>query len=496
MTGKALYSPSMTDVMRPTSSGLHRTAIRRGALSRPVQLALDSDVLTSGSTFFDYGCGRGEDIVGLRRLHFDADGWDPVSRPDGVRRNADVVNLGYVVNVVEDPRERTDVLRRAWGLAASVLVVSARLKHERRYIAVPRDHGDGILTGNDTFQVFFDQQGLRSWIQKTLSVEPVAAAPGVFFVFRDEAQASAFVVRSRRGRGVVVRVSRADLLYEAHREILDELIAFRGERGRLPRGGERRELQERLRAELRGVGRAWSVAARVTPEIDWERVDLERRDDTLVGLALLRLERRPQFTSLSSEIQHDVKHFFGSYRSACEQADGLLFAAGDLQRVGAAADASTIGKRLPTDLYVHESGVGLLPPVLRVYEGCARWLAGEVDADLVKLATDKPKVSYLLYPGFEKDPHPVLRRSLYVRLAALHVGVRDYSATENPPILHRKEAFLAPDHPLRERFARLTAQEERWGLLDEVRTIGTRDGWQERLEASGAALKGHRLVRR
>jgi hypothetical protein len=69
-------------------------------------------------------------------------------------------------------------------------------------------------------------------------------------------------------------------------------------------------------------------------------------------------------------------------------------------------------------------------------------------------------------------------------------------AHANPPILHRKETFLAPDHPLRERFARLSAQEEKQGLLDDTTTIGTRDGWQRRLHETGFLLRGHGLVKK
>jgi len=46
------------------------------------------------------------------------------------------------------------------------------------------------------------------------------------------------------------------------------------------------------------------------------------------------------------------------------------------------------------------------------------------------------------------------------------------------------------------RFARLTRQEEKHGLLDETSTIGTREGWQRRLAERGFLVQGHRLVRR
>lgn len=62
-------------------------------------------------------------------------------------------------------------------------------------------------------------------------------------------------------------------------------------------------------------------------------------------------------------------------------------------------------------------------------------------------------------------------------------------------MLHRKETFLHHDHELREKFARLTEQEEKQKLLDEPAGIGTRDGWERRLNERGFALRGHRLVR-
>lgn len=43
-----------------------------------------------------------------------------------------------------------------------------------------------------------------------------------------------------------------------------------------------------------------------------------------------------------------------------------------------------------------------------------------------------------------------------VTLRTFGLRVRRYTPYRNPPILHRKEAFLAADHPLREKLARLT----------------------------------------
>ncbi len=38
-----------------------------------------------------------------------------------------MVNLGYVVNVIENPEERREALRGTWGLTQNVLIVSSRL---------------------------------------------------------------------------------------------------------------------------------------------------------------------------------------------------------------------------------------------------------------------------------------------------------------------------------------------------------------------------------
>ena len=62
--------------------------------------------------------------------------------------------------------------------------------------------------------------------------------------------------------------------------------------------------------------------------------------------------------------------------------------------------------------------------------------------------------------------------------------------------LHRKEAFLAADHPLRAKFARLTRLEEAKGLYSNISRIKTQDGGKLISQRRGLRLRGHRLVRR
>jgi DNA phosphorothioation-associated putative methyltransferase len=475
----------------------HRTAISRSDLSRPTRAALDLGILRDGETFFDFGCGKGVDIKELLDAGYVASGWDPHYAPEALHVESDIVNIGYVVNVIADAKERRAALQHAWRLARKALVVAARLNAERRNLSLGRPFNDGFVTGHGTFQRFYDQSELRAWIDQTLGVGSIALAPGIFVAFRSEADANEYLFRNRQRRSLAVRVRRADHVYETHRQVLDDLMLFFTQRGRLPASGEVPELEQAIALSVGTVRRAWHVIEQVTAHEDWQGLVQARSAELLVELALLKLNRRPTFGALPATLRHDVRGLFGSYRAATAHADDLLFSVGDLNLVNELASASAVGKRLPTALYVHRSALAELAPPLRVYEGCARWLVGDVDdANLIKLATDKPKVSYLSYPTFDSDPHPALVQATYVRIRDLAVDVRSYRDSVNPPILHRKEQFVPPSYTNREKFARLTQQEERFGLFDgEVATIGTREGWHERLRERRVQLRGHRVVK-
>lgn len=214
-------------------------------------------------------------------------------------------------------------------------------------------------------------------------------------------------------------------------------------------------------------------------------------------LALAAFGGRPRYTGLPADIQVDVKAFFGSYKAACATADALLFRAGDQSAIDEACRESVVGKLTPEALYVHVTALPRLDPLLRVYEGCARALTGTVDrANIIKLNRIEPKVGYHIYPDFDHDPHPALEVSVRADLRRLHVKYRDFTRSENPPILHRKETFVIEDYPGRKKFARLTAQEERLGLLADTASIGTRERWDQLVASKGLRFAGHRLVRR
>lgn len=480
----------MTEIAR------HRTALARTDLSRPIRLALDDGLIQERTTLTDYGCGLGGDVRRLRERGFDCVGWDPNHWPDGQRRASEVVNLGYVINVIEHAGERVEALRAAWGLAQNALVVSARLKTELGVSEEPgRAFADGRLTRLQTFQKFFEQQELRSWIDQTLGVASVAAAPGVFYVFRNEADRETFVARRVRRIMAAPRLAARDVLFSRHRSLFEGLAAFMADRGRLPVVEEFADY-EALVAATGSLPRALRILEHASDAGAWQAVRDARTQDLLIYLALTRFDRRPRFADLPEVMQRDVRAFCGSYASACKAADALLFSLGKPGEIEAACRSSIVGKSMPTALYVHASSLTELVPALRLFEGCARTYLGAVPgANVIKLGRDEPKVTYLTYPGFETEPHPPLHASVSVHLQTFRVKQRSFDPTGNPPILHRKELFLAPSHPLRAKFERLTRQEERFGLFEDPARIGLRKGWEAVLADRNLNLRGHRIVR-
>lgn len=474
----------------------HKTAIGRADLSRPIKLALTDDLASPDTEIFDYGCGRGQDIDRLSSMGFKINGWDPFFRPNAPRNPAAIVNLGYVVNVIEDPRERDEALRDAWSLAKSVLVVSARLTADAREGAEMSNHSDGHLTSRGTFQKLFEQTELRNWIEQTLGASALPAGPGVFYVFRDDEARVAFQASRYRRRAVAPRLSRSESLFNEHEAILKPLIDFWANRGRMPAEHELGSDIEPIRAAFGSPKRAFRVIKRVTEPEQWDAIAAARAQDLQLYLALAQFDGRPRFSQLPEELKHDVKAFFSTYTKACQVADELLFSLGDPEVIEAACKSSDVGKLTPSAIYVHESALEALPPVLRLFEGCARGYIGRVDgANVIKLHRGDPKVSYLTYPAFETDPHPALAHSLTVNLQTFRLKSRRYTGQRNPPILHRKETFIMPDHPLHAKFARLTRAEESKGLYEVPSHIGTRDGWNAALTARGLRLDGHRLLR-
>lgn len=486
--------PLVSVEVNTTGIERHRAAIYRRDLSRPVRLALSADLLKKDESFFDYGCGHGNDVKILAKQGYKTTGWDPHYYPQNKRLNADVVNLGYVLNVIENEHERREALTSAWDLTKKLLVVAAQVwvgEAGKGHLA----YNDGFITTRNTFQKYYSQQELKKYIDDVLKTDAVPVGLGIYFVFRDEQHAEAFRASRFRSHTRVTSVKFGIKSFADYLPVLQPLINFVGERGRLPAKGELGD-EDAICKEFRTLARAFEVIQRSTNAEDWQRIIEKRKQDLLVYIALSRFQRRPQFTALPADLQLDIKAFFGSYKQACDSGDELLFSLGKENTIATACRQSTIGKFVGNALYVHTFALNELSPILRVYEGCASRTFGQYEqTTLIKFRADKPKVSYLYYPDFDTDAHPALHSSMQANLSDLFVNLRDYSSSENPPILHRKETFITPDYPLYSKFIKLTTQEEKLGLLENSTIIGTKKEWLQRLEMCQVKIHGHRVLR-
>lgn len=260
----------------------HKTALVRYELSKPVRTLLEYGQIRSGITFFDYGCGQGADVTGLRNLGYAADGWDPVHRPGGAKAEADVVNLGYVLNVIEDPAERLETLVDAFRHTQRLLVVSALIREtvDRQTAAAFQD---GVVTKRNTFQKYFEQQELQQYIEDALDATAVPVSLGVFYVFRDPVEQQDFIeARTRRAIDWTQINARLGLgapnlpwktLYEEHRDLLDAFGKLALALGRFPEPtefGSLAEVSERLGSAKRAL-RAY-VQGGGAEGVDWEEV--------------------------------------------------------------------------------------------------------------------------------------------------------------------------------------------------------------------------------
>lgn len=485
----------------------HKAAIRRTALSKPVRLAMEAGLLPEGTIFFDYGCGHGEDVERLVKLGYGAEGWDPYYQPDTPWMQGEVVNLGYIINVIEEPGERREALLQAWGLTRKVLIVSAQVLVEdptQGWLA----YGDGVITSRNTFQKYYEQEELKAYIEQVLGVDAVPIALGIYLVFRDNAQAEAFRASRFRSRAKTPTVRSKVSRFEEFQAVLQPLMDFYSDRGRLPTAEEvaERESLQAITAQF-SMKQAFNLILKATNPLEWDAIRDQRCQDWLVHLALSQFGRRPRFSELDSATQRDLKGLFGNYKEACVAADLMLMSVGNLERIRETCQRSKLGLQCKHSLWIHCDLLESLEALLRLYEGCgARTFGRPEGATIVRLHWKQAAITYYTPENFDRDPHPILLNAMKIDLKSARVYYQEYdrpsplmetSRAANPPILVCKDRLVSPDYPHYNKFAKLTQQEYQWGILEDTELLhrgwNLRE-WQQRVSDRGASFKGHRLV--
>jgi DNA phosphorothioation-associated putative methyltransferase len=395
--GHSLVHRSLLNIQSSTVKiDRHKAAISRNDFSKPVRLALEAGLLNHDTTFYDYGCGQGGDLDRVAKLGYTSSGWDPYYRPDIPLKAADVINLGYIINVIESQAERREALMKAWELTQQVLIVAAQVLIAQGNSQIA--YGDGVITSRNTFQKYYDQEELKIYIDQVLGVDAVPVALGIYFVFRDEAQAQTFRASRYRSRVSIPKVSLSNKRFENYKELLAPLMAFVTDRGRLPTPDELPET-EALSAEFGNLKRAFQIVLKATNPQEWDAISDRRRQDLLVYLALSHFGHRPKLRDLPPVVQNDIKSLFGGYQQACAAADLMLMSLGNLAIVAERCQSSAIGQKRPNSLWVHVSAIESLDPLLRLYEGCAsRTIGRPQEANVIKFHFASPRSATFSIP--------------------------------------------------------------------------------------------------
>lgn len=447
----------------------HRTAIKRYDLSKPVKMLLGRGLLRKHDTFFDFGCGHGMDVEALRNLGYEASGWDPAFRPDAAKTRATVVNLGYVLNVIENPAERLGVVREAFSLAERLLVVSTMVVGNETG-AHSEPYGDGFLTKTNTFQKFYAPGELETLLEQTLDVDVSTLGLGICVAFRDADEAEAFEARRNRTRidwaeisaqlrfaSPAARERRTVGRYALHKELFDEFWQTLLELGRLPGPGEFDRLRD-VRKAAGGLNKALSLLIAQNGGELWEHARKTRAEDVLVYLAMTHFRKRFLRREIPLRIKHDIRTFFGDVNAAREKARDLLYAAGDPDEIDLACEGIHVGWQDQDALYIHRDLLTRLPVVLRLYVACAAVRYGDPEAaDIIKLHKRSGKVTFLTYDDFCGNPLPELRLRVKVNLRTLFVQVFEHACEDDAQLLLFKERYLAPEHAERASMEKFSA---------------------------------------
>ncbi|RYD76757.1 MAG: DNA phosphorothioation-associated putative methyltransferase, partial [Verrucomicrobiaceae bacterium] len=422
------------------------------------------------------------DIEALTSLGYEASGWDPAFRPNAPKARASVVNLGYVLNVIEDPAERVEALRQAYSLADRLLIVSTMAAGQESS-SHSRAYRDGFLTKANTFQKFYAPGELESLIEQTLDAEVSTLGLGICVVFRDPEEAELFEASRNRRRidwseisaqlkfsTPAVRERRNVDRYELHKELFGQFWQTLLELGRAPEVGEFDRLTE-VRSAAGGRTKAVSLVVSHHGEQLWQLARQARTEDALVYLAMTRFRPRFLRREIPLRIKNDIKSFFGDLATGLARAKDLLFAAGDPDEIELACEQVQIGWQDEDALIIHRTLLNELPPLLRIYVYCAAQRYGDPSqADLIKLHKRTRKVTFQHYDDFDGKPLPELRTRIKVNLKNLFVEVFDYSQSAKTQLLYFKERFIPKDYPARTQMEKFSLKLQKLGF-DEA-TIG------------------------
>ncbi|MBU2925806.1 DNA phosphorothioation-associated putative methyltransferase [Colwellia sp. 1_MG-2023] len=443
----------------------HLTAINRDKLSSPFQKLAHHNFLNGDYSIFDYGCGKGDDAKELEAHGLNIHSWDPVHKPKSDKVNSDIVNLGFVLNVIEDINERTETLKNAWQLSNQLLVVSVMLAGSAKLEQFTR-YKDGVITKWNTFQKYYNQAEIRSYIEQVLKTKAVALGQGIFGIFKDKSLEEVFYLsrqyktNSEYSNATWQQLTtkpkpektpskiQAKSLYQKNNQLFDEFWQQCLVLGRIPANDEF-ECSDDIRRVIGSHKKAFELMAPIMNITSFEQSQKHRRSHVLVYFALSLFEKRKIKSHMPARLQRDIKALFQSYNQVIELAQSLLFSVGTPENINEACNQAfqnfQCGKLVNDKSYTfNQTLLNQMPAILRVYVGCAIQLYGDIDdIDMIKLHIRSGKVTLLKYDDFKKKSLPLLTERTKIRLHDLDIDFFFYGENYPYPPLYDKSVYLS-----------------------------------------------------
>lgn len=174
------------------------------------------------------------------------------------------------------------------------------------------------------------------------------------------------------------------------------------------------------------------------------------------------------------------------------------------QEIRKAIKEAPIGKKVGGDLYLKEAALEEGSPLKALFDEALaiarkhedsfqRRFSGEAFVwDLVKFSP-KGNVSFLCYPRFMYDAHPVLESYIVVNIHKVTAKQRFYRDPQTSFVLHRKETMIPKGWSCYEDWKALSEAEEEAGLL--TLPPGQHYKWLELLHEKGFKIEGHTLIK-
>lgn len=470
-----LFRCSSVTTQEETGIDRYRTAIVRHELSAPMKTLVKHGYLKGEHSIFDYGCGRGDDLRELEAHGLDALGWDPNFQPDNDKPSSDIVNIGFVLNVIEDQDDRLEALLDAWELADKFLVVSVMLANEN-YIAQFKPYKDGVITSRNTFQKYYAQSEIKAYIERSLQEEAITVAPGIFYIFKDKLEEQQYLQSKYKRHHKWQQLTspepieakdKAKLLITQHQDLFNDFWNTCLELGRIPANDEFEQSDKIL--ELIGSHRkTFNLLQEMFDTKEFEQAEKSRKEDLLLYFAMGLFEKRKPYTLQPEPLKRDIKALFDDYKTAINLAAELLFAIADTDLIHQQCEKAH--GQLPASLLneghsliLHRDLIDDLPLLLRVYVGSGLQMYGELgdEIDLIKIHITSGKLTLAAYDAFEKSV-PFLTERIKIKMAEQDIDFFDYVNEQRRPPLLSKHLYMQTDN---KKYTKQKSFDQRLALL-------------------------------